>query len=181
MIASGKRRLATVFTTPVLAIGSFVALAISTPTPAQACGTIPINKAENVWLGPAPSVNVATLQLWYNGCDPNNRFTYATMSWDQNPSTSTNFTLKVWVEDELEHVPFAAGEADGYVDQYADCTRNCQAISHGVNIDAYGAPKSFRALASAQIGSGCLTTIATDWWQFSYGRNIGGGIQGYSC
>jgi hypothetical protein len=177
------RRLGTLFAVPVLTCGSLVVIAFTAALPAQACGTTPISTSQVVDTDtPWGENNLATLQLWYNGCTAGNRFVYATMNFDV-PSgllyDNNNFTLTVGIEDELGNFPFGKAVVQGT--QSGDqCTSGCQAIAHAVNIDYYAAPKKFRAWAEISGYSGCANAaIATDWWEFSTGTDERNGVSAY--
>ncbi|WP_433172064.1 hypothetical protein [Actinoallomurus sp. CA-150999] len=182
--ARWSRRLGTLLAVPVLACGSLVAMAFTTALPAHACGTIPISGSQSVYTDtPWGEENMATVQLWYNGCTAGNRFVYATMNFDDPTGLlwdSADFTLTVGIEDELGNFPFGKAVVHGHQDGF-DCSYGCQAIAHAVNIDYYAAPKKFRAWAELSDYPGCdPAPIATDWWEFSTGTNERNGVTTYT-
>lgn len=155
--------------------------ASATVVNSASCGAYQVGPTQSVTDG---GIVFANVQMWYNACDSNNRFVYGTMTWNSNnPETNVQMNLTVGVEDQTGAFPFGKATASAWTGYGAGCvsSNGCQAIAHGVNIDAYGAPKQFRVWASLQMNPSCATPIATTWWQYSYGKTLNDGVSAQAC
>ena len=177
-----KHRIITLLAAPALVVGSSAAITFAAAAPASAatCGAYQVGPSESVT---SQGFVMATVTMWYNGCNASNRFVYGTMSWNENsnPNTDISFDMKVGVEDENGHFPYVLTDFPGSNSVTGNCTDGCTAVAHGVNIDVYAAPKNFRVWASLQMNKGCTTDIATTWHQYSTGGSSNDGVGGPAC